>query len=84
MRNTPAGGSERVVSGTILVVSTVAASGEFDHAAITPDGEYYTPGSEIALTASAMDYSGAPAASLPRMSPSPWRTTPWVRSLRRR
>lgn len=65
MRNTPAGGSERVVSGTILVVSTVAASGEFDHAAITPDGEYYTPGSEIALTASAMDYSGAPAASLP-------------------
>ena len=65
MRNTPAGGSERAVSGTILVVSTVAASGEFDHAAITPDGEYYTPGSEIALTASAMDYSGAPAASLP-------------------
>lgn len=65
MRNTPAGGSERVVSGTILVVSTVAASGEFDHAAITPDGEYYTPGSEIALTASAMDYSGAPAKALP-------------------
>lgn len=65
MRNTPAGGSERVVSGTILVVSTVAASGEFDHAAITPDGEYYTPGSEIALTASAMDYSGAPATALP-------------------
>ena len=65
MRNTPAGGSERVVSGTILVVSTVAASGEFDHAAITPDGEYYTPGSEIALTASAMDFSGAPAKALP-------------------
>ncbi len=43
MRNTPAGGSERVVSGTILVVSTVAASGEFDHAAVTPDDEYYTP-----------------------------------------
>ena len=65
MRNTPAGGSERVVSGTILVVSTVAASGEFDHAAITPDGEYYTPGSEIALTADAMDFSGAPAKALP-------------------
>lgn len=43
MRNTPAGGSERVVSGTILVVSTVAASGEFDHAAVTPSDEYYTP-----------------------------------------
>ena len=65
MRNTPAGGSERVVSGTILVVSTVAASGEFDHAAVTPDGEYYTPNSTVELTASAMDFSGAPAKSLP-------------------
>ena len=65
MRNTPAGGSERVVSGTILVVSTVAASGEFDHAAVTPDGEYYTPASLVELTASAMDFSGAPAKALP-------------------
>ena len=65
MRNTPAGGSERVVSGTILVVSTVAASGEFDHAAVTPDGEYYTPNSTVELSASAMDFSGAPAKALP-------------------
>lgn len=65
MRNTPAGGSERVVSGTILVVSTVAASGEFDHAAVTPDDEYYTPGSSVTLTAEAMDFSGAAAKALP-------------------
>jgi tyrosine-protein phosphatase YwqE len=65
MRNTPAGGSERVVSGTILVVSTVAASGEFDHAAVTPDDEYYTPGSSVTLTAEAMDFSGAAAKVLP-------------------
>ena len=65
MRNTPAGGSERVVSGTILVVSNVAASGEFDHAAITPDDTYYTPDSTVNLEASAMDYSGAAASSLP-------------------
>ena len=65
MRNTPAGGSERVVSGTILVVSTVAVSGEFDHAAVTPDDEYYTPGSSVTLTAEAMDYSGAAAKALP-------------------
>ena len=65
MRNTPAGGSERVVSGTILVVSTVAASGEFDHAAVTPSDEYYTPGSSVTLTADAMDFSGAPAKALP-------------------
>ena len=65
MRNTPAGGSERGISGSILVVSTVAASGKFDHAAITPDDEYYTPGSSISLTAAAMDFSGAPAKALP-------------------
>ena len=65
MRNTPAGGSERVVSGTILVVSNVAASGEFDHAAITPGDTYYTPDSTVNLEASAMDYSGAAASSLP-------------------
>ena len=65
MRNTPAGGSERVISGSILVASTVAASGEFNHAGITPDEEYYTPSSAIELTASAMDYSGAPATALP-------------------
>ena len=65
MRNTPAGGSERVISGSILVVSTVASSGEFDHAAITPNAEYFTPDSEIELTATAMDYSGADANSLP-------------------
>ena len=65
MRNTPAGGSERGISGTILVVSTVAASGEFDHAAVTPSDEYYTPGSSVTLTADAMDFSGAPAKALP-------------------
>ena len=53
------------MSGTILVVSTVAASGEFDHAAVTPDDEYYTPGSSVTLTAEAMDFSGAAAKALP-------------------
>jgi glucan-binding YG repeat protein len=65
MRNTPAGGSERVISGSILIVSTVAASGEFDHVAITPDSEYYTPNSTVDLTATAMDYSGAEANDIP-------------------
>ena len=43
----------------------MAASGEFDHAAVTPDGEYYTPNSTVELSASAMDFSGAPAKALP-------------------
>ena len=43
----------------------MAASGEFDHAAVTPDDEYYTPGSSVTLTAEAMDFSGAAAKALP-------------------
>lgn len=65
MRNTAAGGSERGISSTILVVSTVAATGEFDHANITPDNEIYTPNSEVQLTATGMDYSGAQSDSIP-------------------
>ncbi len=65
MRNTPAGGSERGISTTILVVSTAKADGEFDHANITPTNEYYTPNSTVALTASGIDASGAEANAIP-------------------
>ena len=79
MRNTPAGGSERVVSGTILVVSTVAASGEFDHAAVTPRRRVLYPGSSVTLTAEAMDFSGAAAKACRRTRFSPSATRPWAR-----
>ncbi len=65
MRNTAAGGSERGVSETILVVSTAPSDGEFDHVNITPNSELYTPNSEVQLTATGMDYSGAQADSIP-------------------
>ena len=65
MRNVSAGGSERVVSTTILAVSTAPSTGEFDHASITPNSECYTPGSSVQLTASGMDYSGALADAIP-------------------
>lgn len=65
MRNVPAGGSERVVSETILVVSTAPSTGEFDHASITPNSEYFTPNSSVALQATGMDYSGSLADAIP-------------------
>ena len=65
MRNTPAGGSERGISTSILVISTAPSNGEFDHASLTPNNEIYTPGSQVALTAVGMDYSGALADSMP-------------------
>ncbi|MST60233.1 phosphodiester glycosidase family protein, partial [Parafannyhessea umbonata] len=65
MRNTPAGGGERVISTSLLAVSTAAPSGEFDHAGITPNDNIFTPNTTVALTATGMDYSGAAAKSIP-------------------
>lgn len=65
MKNTPSDASERATLGGLLVVSTAQPSGTFDHAAITPADNYYTPNSTVALTASAVDYSGAAAGAMP-------------------
>ena len=65
MRNTPAGGGERVISTSLLVVSTAASSGEFDHASITPNDNIFTPNTTVSLTATGMDYSGAAAKNMP-------------------
>lgn len=65
LRNTPAGGAERYISTTILVVSTAKASGDFDHASIEPNSEYYTPNSSVELEATGIDSSGALADAIP-------------------
>ncbi len=65
MRNTAAGGSERGISSSILIVSQVPETGTFDHASITPDAEYYTPGAVVELNAVGIDFSGALAESIP-------------------
>ncbi|MGM9912823.1 leucine-rich repeat protein [Floccifex sp.] len=65
LRNTPAGGSERGVASTILVVSNATADGSFDHASITPNAEYYTPNTSVTLTATGIDGSGALAGGVP-------------------
>ena len=60
-RNNPSDGQERQVSSSLFIVSDVKATGEFDHAVITPVNEVYTPGSAVQFTAVGADPSGAPA-----------------------
>lgn len=60
VRNSPSDGAERQVSSTLLVVSTAKSTGEFDHAALTPNNEVYTPGSEVQFEAKGVDSAGAP------------------------
>lgn len=46
VKNNPSDGTPRTVSNCLIFVSTVASSGEFDHASLTPNNEYYTPTKE--------------------------------------
>ena len=60
VRNSPSDGAEREVSSTLLIVSTAEKTGEFDHVAITPNNELYTPGYEVQFEASGVDTAGFP------------------------
>lgn len=60
-RNTPSDGNERTVSSSLLVVSTAKATGEFDHAALSPNNLVYTPNSKVEFTAKGVDSAGGEA-----------------------
>ena len=61
VKNSPSDGVARLVSGTLMVVSTAKPSGEFDHAAVSPNGELYTPGSQVQFEATGVDSAGGSA-----------------------
>lgn len=61
LRCRPSDGYERKVSNTVMVLSTATATGEFDHAVVTPNDEVYTPGSKVQFTASGVDSTGSSA-----------------------
>ena len=61
LRCRPSDGYERKVSNTIMVLSTAAATGEFDHAVLTPNDEVYTPGSTVQFEAAGVDAVGGGA-----------------------
>ena len=58
LRNLPSDGIERTVSSALLITSSAPAGGEFDHVNITPQNNYYTPGSQVELTALGADAYG--------------------------
>ncbi len=58
--NSPADGAEREVSSSLLVVSSAEATGVFDHVVLSPNNELYTPGTEVAFEAKAVDTAGMP------------------------
>ena len=65
VRNVPSDGTERPTLTGLLIISTAKPSGEFDHAAVTPSEEYYTPMSVVELSGLGVDYSGTAANSVP-------------------
>ena len=56
--NRPSDGYERSVSSSLLVVSTAETSTDFDHALISAETDYLTPGSSLNLTATGVSRSG--------------------------
>lgn len=58
MRCRPSDGYERAVATSLLVISTAASDGVFDHASITPNQEIYTPGSSVQFSAVGIDKAG--------------------------
>lgn len=58
LRCRPSDGYERKVSNTVMVLSTAKPTGQFDHAALTPNDEVYTPSSTVQFTATGVDVSG--------------------------
>lgn len=58
VRNTPSDGAEREVSSSLLIVSTAAQTGVFDHAVLEPNNTVYTPGSSVQFTAGGVDTAG--------------------------
>ena len=60
VRNSPSDGAEREVCSSLLIVSTATKTGVFDHTALAPNNELYTPGYEVQFTASGIDTAGFP------------------------
>ena len=59
--NTPSDGYDRSISSSLMIVSTAAPSGVFDHAVIKSNYSYLTPYSSVELTAIGADSISKPA-----------------------
>ena len=61
MRSVPSDGAERPTINSVILVSNAKPTGEFDHAVLDAEYDYYAPGSSAVIEAKGVDAAGAPA-----------------------
>ncbi len=61
MRSIPSDGSERATINSVIIVSKAKPTGEFDHAVLSSEYEYYAPGTSAVVNVQGVDASGSPA-----------------------
>ena len=61
MRSIPSDGSERATINSVIIVSKAKSTGEFDHAILTTDYDYYAPGTSAVVNAQGVDAAGTVA-----------------------
>lgn len=61
MRSVPSDGSERATINSVIIVSKAKATGEFDHAVLSSDYNYYAPGTSATMNIQGVDSAGSPA-----------------------
>ncbi len=59
MRSVPSDGSERATINSVILVSNAKATGEFDHAVLDAEYDYYAPGSSAAMEVIGVDAAGS-------------------------
>jgi len=62
MRSIPSDGSERATINSVILVSNAKPTGEFDHAVLSSEYNYYAPGTSASIIAQGVDVAGSPAA----------------------
>ena len=61
MRSIPSDGSERATINSVILVSNAKPTGEFDHAVLSTDYDYYAPGTSAVMNIQGVDSAGSPA-----------------------
>ncbi len=61
MRSVPSDGAERPTINSVILVSNAKPTGEFDHAVLDTEYDYYAPGSSAVIDAKGVDAAGSPA-----------------------
>ena len=61
MRSVPSDGSERATINSVIIVSNAKPTGEFDHAVLDTEYDYYAPGTSAIIDVKGVDAAGTPA-----------------------